>query len=169
MKKFFAMLMALVMAACCIRWQCNHVVIGITLNINDPADSNVLWDAIDAGTQELWIAAWSSTVDPDMYQVYHSSNIPGLVGGTGSNNYHIASEKLDQLIMDGRSTTDQAARKAIYKQALEEIMNWGVELPTYQRQNGFIFSTERINIDTITPDMTPFWTWMAEIDKIELN
>ena len=143
--------------------------IGITLNINDPADSNVLWDAIDAGTQELWIAAWGSTVDPDMYQVYHSSNIPGVEGGTGSNKYHIASETLDKLIMDGRATTDQAARKTIYKQALEEILNWGVELPTYQRSNGFIFSTERVNMETITPDMTPFWTWMAEVDKIELN
>jgi simple sugar transport system permease protein len=27
------MLMALLMAACCIRWQCNHVVVGITLNM----------------------------------------------------------------------------------------------------------------------------------------
>jgi len=27
------MLMALIMALCCVRWQCNHVVIGITLNM----------------------------------------------------------------------------------------------------------------------------------------
>lgn len=30
---FTGMLMALLMAVCCIRWQCNHVVVGITLNM----------------------------------------------------------------------------------------------------------------------------------------
>lgn len=142
--------------------------IGMEIIINDPADSNILWDALDAGSQNMWTAAWGSTPDPDMYQVYYSTNIVGL-GGTDSNHYHIASEELDKLIMDARATTDQAARKTMYKQALEVIMDWGVELPTYQRSNGFIFSTERVNVDTITPDMTPYWTWMAEIDKIEMN
>lgn len=142
--------------------------IGMELIINDPADSNILWDALDAGSQNMWTAAWGSTPDPDMYQVYHSSNIVGL-GGTDSNHYHIASEELDKLILDARATTDQAARKTMYKQALDILMDWGVELPTYQRCNGFIFSTERVNVDSITPDMTPYWTWMAEIDKIEMN
>ena len=73
--------------------------IGIELKINDPADSNVLWDAMDAGTHELWCAAWGATIDPDMYQVYHSSNIVGL-GGSDSNHYHIQSATLDQLILE---------------------------------------------------------------------
>jgi len=51
--------------------------IGITLTINDPADTNVLWDTLDANTHEMWTAAWGSTIDPDMYQVYHSSNGKG--------------------------------------------------------------------------------------------
>ncbi len=142
--------------------------IGMELIINDPADSNILWDALDAGSQNMWAAAWQATPDPDMYQVYHSSNIVGL-GGTDSNHYHIASEELDKLIMDARATTDQAARKTMYKQALDVLMDWAVEIPTYQRSNGYIFSTERVNVDSITPDMTPYWTWMAEIDKIEMN
>lgn len=126
--------------------------IGITLNINDPSDSNELWDALDAGTQNMWTAAWGATVDPDMYQVYHSSNIVGL-GGSDSNHYHIADEELDNLIMEARSTTDQAFRKATYKQCLEIIMDWGVEIPTYQRQECFVFSTERVNMDTVTPEI----------------
>jgi peptide/nickel transport system substrate-binding protein len=64
--------------------------IGITIDINDPTDSNVLWDKLDAGTQDLWCAAWGATIDPDMYQVYHSSNIVGLPGSSESNHYHIA-------------------------------------------------------------------------------
>ena len=142
--------------------------IGITLNINDPADSNELWNAVDAGTQNMWAAAWGATVDPDMYQVYHSSNIPGL-GGTDSNGYHIADSELDTLIMEARSTTDQAFRKATYKQCLEIIMDWGVEIPTYQRQNCVVFSTARVNMDTVTPDITTFWGWMNDIELLEMN
>ena len=142
--------------------------IGITLTINDPADSNVLWDALDAGSQELWCAAWGSTIDPDMYQVYHGNNIVGK-GGTDSNHYHINDEELNELIMEARTSDDQAFRKATYKQCLDIIVDWAVEIPAYQRQNCIIFSTERINIDTLTPDITTFWGWMNDIELLEMN
>ncbi len=142
--------------------------LGVELKINDPSDSNILWDALDAGTQEMWTAAWGATIDPDMYQVYHSSNVVGE-GGTDSNHYHIRDADLDQLIMDGRQSDDQNYRKAIYKQALDIIIDWAVEIPTYQRQNIVIFSTERINIDTLTPDITTFWGWQNDIELLEMN
>ena len=142
---------------------------GMDLIINDPADSNELWDALDAGTAQLWAAAWGSTPDPDMYQVYHSSNVVGLEGSSSSNHYQIQDPALDELIMTARSTTDQAFRKATYKDALELIMSWGVELPTYQRQEATLFSTERVNVDTIPGDLTPYYGWAAEIHNLELN
>ena len=142
---------------------------GMDLIINDPADSNELWDALDAGTAEMWAAAWGATPDPDMYQVYYSTNVHGLEGSSNSNHYGIQSEELDALIMEGRGSTDQAFRKATYKEALELIMSWGVELPTYQRQEATLFSTERVNIDTVPGDLTPFYGWLAEAHTLELN
>lgn len=142
--------------------------IGITLKINDPSDSNELWNKINANTHEMWAAAWQATVDPDMYQVYHSTNCVGR-GGTDNNNYNIADEELDRLIMEARKSPDQAFRKAIYKRALDIILDWGVEIPTYQRQNLVIFSTQRINTETITPDITTYYDWIAEIDKMEMR
>lgn len=144
--------------------------IGIDLQINDPSDSNVLWQAIESNpiSAEFWCAAWSSTADPDMYQVYYSTNGNGK-GGTESNHYMIADDTLDELIMEARTSADQAFRKATYKQCLDIIIDWAVEVPVYQRQNAIIMSTERVNIDTVTPDITPFWRWMAEIEKIETN
>lgn len=141
--------------------------IGITLNINDPADSNILWTSLDSGKQEMWAAAWQSTIDPDMYQVYHSSNIIGK-GGSDSNHYHIADPALDQAIMDARQSADQAYRKQVYKTALDIIVDWAVEIPTYQRQNSVVFSTERVKIDTVTPDITTFYDWNAEIENQEM-
>ena len=142
--------------------------LGMELAINDPADSNILWDALDAGTQELWTAAWGTTIDPDMYQVYHSSGVVGE-GGSDSNHYHIRDEALDQLIVDARLSDDQNYRKAVYKQALDTIIDWAVEIPTYQRLNVIIFSTDRIAVETLTPDITTFWGWMNDIELLEMN
>lgn len=142
--------------------------IGITLEINDPSDSNILWDKLDAGTQNMWAAAWGATPDPDMYQVYHSSNIVGL-GGTDSNHYHIADDNLDRMILEARASADHAFRKSTYKECLETILDWGVEIPIYQRQNAFVISTARVNISTLTPDITTYWTWMNDLQDLEMN
>ncbi|MDO4866766.1 MAG: ABC transporter substrate-binding protein [Clostridia bacterium] len=141
--------------------------IGIELKINDPADSNVLWDALDAGTQNMWCAAWGATIDPDMYQVYHSSGIVGR-GGSDSNHYHIQSDALDQLIVDARQSDDQDYRKQVYKAALDEIIDWAVEVPTYQRQNIVIASSERVDIPTVTGDVTTFWGWLSEVQTMKM-
>ena len=141
--------------------------IGVKLEVYDVADGNILWDGLDANTIAMWAAAWGAAVDPDMYQVYHSTNVTG--SGTGSNHYYITSDKLDELIMAGRTSVDQSYRKATYKEALNEIIDWAVEIPTYQRQNATLVSTERVNVATITPDMTPFWGWMNDIELIEMN
>jgi len=143
--------------------------IGMELKINDPADNNILWDALDSGQQELWTAAWGSTIDPDMYQVYYSTNVVGEENSTEFNHYHIQDAELDKLIMDARKSDDQNFRKAVYKEALEKIIDWAVEIPTYQRKNVIIFSTERINIGTLTPDITTFWGWMNDLELVEMN
>lgn len=142
--------------------------LGIELRINDPADSNILWDSLDAGTQNMWTAAWQSTIDPDMYQTYHSSNIVGEPNSSESNHYHIRDAALDELIIRARQSDDQEYRKNIYKQCLDIIIGWGVELPTYQRQNSVIFSPQRIKMDTVTPDITTFWTWLKEVENVEM-
>ena len=142
--------------------------IGITLIIKDPADSNEMWDALDAGTQNMWCAAWGATIDPDMYQVYHSTSIVGK-GGSDSNHYHIADADLDAAIVDARKSDDQAYRKAVYKTALDIIVDWAVEVPAYQRQNCTVFSSQRVNMDTVTPDITTYWLWYNDIELMEMK
>lgn len=142
--------------------------IGIDLIVNDPTNSNDLWNTLDAATQEMWVAAWQATIDPDMYQVYHSSNIVGL-GGSESNHYHIADSQLDELIIEARTSDDQSFRKQTYKACLDIIIDWAVEIPVYQRQEATIFSVERVNMDTVTPDITTFWGWMNDIELLQMN
>ncbi|MBQ0070732.1 MAG: hypothetical protein KBS81_02560, partial [Spirochaetales bacterium] len=137
--------------------------VGITLMVND-CNTTTWNNAFEANTAELWCAAWQSTVDPDMYQVYHSSNANGM--NTNSNHYQIQSSELDDLIIAGRGSSDTDFRKATYKHAMEIIMDWGVELPLYQRKECTVTSTIRINNETMPKDMTPYWTWYAEINTL---
>lgn len=135
--------------------------IGFTLNINDITEAADLYQSYQSGVAELWAAAWGATPDPDMYQIYHSK---------GSTNYYkINDAELDDLIIAARQSTDQTYRKGLYKAAMEIVMDWAVEIPIYQRSECYIFSTERVNVSTLTPDMTPYWNWMAEVEKLEMN
>ncbi|HCA34437.1 MAG TPA: ABC transporter substrate-binding protein [Lachnospiraceae bacterium] len=135
--------------------------IGITLQVNDLANASDLFAAYQTDAIDMWVAAWSAGIDPDMYQLYHSQ---------GSTNYYkINDPDLDELIVAGRQSLDHEYRKGLYTAAMNIILDWGVEVPVYQRSECYIFSTQRINIDSLTPDMTPYWSWMTEVEKIELN
>ena len=136
--------------------------IGYDLEINDLADTSVLWDTLSAQKAEMWCAAWGASADPDMYQVYHSE-------GGSAYQYAVYSKELDKLIEDARTNSDQSYRKAVYKECLDFIVDYAVEIPTYQRQNGVLYSSERINVDSLVKDPTPFWIWMDEISTLEMN
>ena len=78
-------------------------------------------------------------------------------------------KRWDELIMESRSSADSEYRKAILKQVYDLILDWGVEVPVFQRQNIYVFSTERVNLDTLTPDITTYWNWMHDLEKLEMN
>ena len=140
--------------------------LGITLQVNDVGTS--VWNnALESNTAMMWAAAWQSTVDPDMTQIYHSSNAHGK--GTNSNHYSVDDSALDELIAAGRASADTEERKSIYKDAMEIIMDWGCELPLYQRKDCTVFSSERVDTATIPQDMTPYWGWYAEIETMNVK
>ncbi len=140
--------------------------LGITLQVNDVGTS--VWNnALEGNTAMMWAAAWQASVDPDMTQVYSSENAHG--NGTNSNHYSVDDPDLDALIKAGRSSADTEERKSIYKDAMEIIMDWGCELPTYQRKDCTTFSTERVDIDTVPQDMTPYWKWYDEISTLAVK
>lgn len=135
--------------------------IGMNFIVNDIANASDLFASYQSGEAEMWCAAWQSTADPDMYQLYHSQ---------GSTNYYCINDAdLDELIEAGRQTLETESRKAIYKEAMDIILDWGVELPVYQRSECTLVSSERVNIDSVVQDQTPYWTWKDEIEKLELK
>ncbi len=136
--------------------------IGFDLAINDLSDSSQLWDGINGGTIDMWCAAWSTVPDPDMFQIYHSE-------GGSAKNYRIYQKDLDDLVMEARTNTDQAYRKAVYKEALDYIVDYAVEIPVYQRQEATAYSAERIDPESTVKDATSYWQYRDEIEKLALK
>lgn len=144
--------------------------IGMKLVVNDLSNSSDLWTALNAGQGEIWCAAWGASVDPDMFQVYYSDVANGGANPGGSQYmYNIEDANLDDMILAARASADQTYRKTVYKACLDTIIDWACEVPTYQRQNVIIFSTERVDIDTVTPDITTFYGWMRELENTVLK
>lgn len=133
---------------------------GAVLEITD-TDGQVFMDRLDASDWQMWVAAWQATVDPDMYQTYYSTG--------PSNHYKIKNEELDKLIIDARQTNDIEVRKDYYSKALDIIMDEAVEMPVYQRKNMNVFNQEIVDMESLPDNMTPYYTYFAEVETLRLK
>ena len=138
---------------------------------------------LSSGKLSIWAAAWSSTVDPDMYQVYHMDSQASSTSNWGykqikagknteaySDEYEIITE-LSDLIDKGRSTTDQEKREEIYAEALDKIMELAVEMPTYQRKDMSAYNKNVLKESTMTPESerSPYNGLLSRIWELSYN
>ena len=112
------------------------------------------------GGLEVWAAAWSSTVDPDLYQVYHKDSKATSIKNWGyetifaDNGEQFGYEQgiindLSEKIEAARQTLDEGTRAGIYSEALDLIMDLAVELPTYQRNDLVVYNNKVIDETTL--------------------
>ncbi len=116
---------------------------------------------LTTGKLEVWAAAWTAAVDPDMYQVYHKDSNATSINNWGypymraqqsslySYEWGIVTQ-LSSIIEQARKTDDQTIRKERYKTALDLVMELAVEFPTYQRKDMFAF-TDVLDRDSMMP------------------
>lgn len=125
------------------------------------ADTNAL-TKLATGSLAVWAAAWGSTIDPDMYQVYHKNSTAtstlawgydDILGDTStySEEYNIIL-KLSDLIDQGRRTDNQATRTGIYEEAMRCVLDLAVELPVYQRQTLYAYNLNVIKESSLQHD-----------------
>ena len=126
---------------------------------------------ISTGSLEVWAAAWSSALDPDMYQVYHKDSTatstlawgyPYLKTSGTAEELDILDE-LSELIDDARETNDQAVRADLYEQAMGYVLDLAVELPVYQRDVLYAFNSKVIDAGSMPSDVNPF---SSPLDRI---
>ncbi len=141
---------------------------------------------LTTGKLAVWAAAWSSAIDPDLYQVYHIDSQATSVNNWGykqikANSIAYSTElalvqELSEYIDEGRSYDDSTKegkdlRKAAYADALDVIMELAVELPAYQRMDMTAFNGEVINEKTLVPPAkrSPYNGLFARIWEVNYN
>ncbi|MBR7185969.1 MAG: hypothetical protein IKD43_00490 [Clostridia bacterium] len=135
-------------------------------------DTNAL-TKLATGSLEVWAAAWGSTIDPDMYQVYHKNSTATSVYAWGyreilasPSNYKDETRilnELAELIQSAREITShddyydannqlQPGRTSLYRDAMSLVLDLAVELPVYQRKTLYAFNTKVIDVNTLRKD-----------------
>lgn len=130
---------------------------------------------INTGSLEVWAAAWSSALDPDLYQVYHkdSSATSTLAWGynflktSGSAEELDILDELSDLIDEARETNDQEERSELYKDAMSEILDLAIELPVYQRSVLYAYNSKVIDSSSLPDEVNPYSSPLDRIWEVE--
>ncbi len=129
---------------------------------------------INTGSLEVWAAAWSSALDPDLYQVYHKDSTATstlawgynyIKGTSGTDEEKAILDELSDLIDEARSTNDKAERTRLYEEAMKKILELGIELPVYQRSVLYAYNSKVIDKTTV-PDASELNPYSSPIDRI---
>lgn len=141
--------------------------LGFEIQIREESLEEPMAQRLETGSQEIWFAIRSAGTEPDLQALYHSTNIPGR-SGSGSNVFAIETAELDALLAEGESGSDPAARKQAYWAAMDIVLDWGVEVPFYQAQGCYVFSAQRVKLESLSPALGSFWGWMNDIENLEM-
>ena len=128
---------------------------------------------INTGSLQVWAAAWSSALDPDLYQVYHKDSTATSTLAWGYNYLKTSGsaeeldilDELSELIDEARETNDQEERSELYQEAMEQILDLAIELPVYQRSVLYAYNSKVISSDSL-PDEKEMNPYSSPLDRI---
>ena len=130
---------------------------------------------ISTGSLAVWAAAWSSALDPDMYQVYHKDSTAtstlawgyNYLKNSGTSEELGILDDLSDLIDEARETNDKDERKELYKEAMGYILDLAVELPVYQRDVLYAYDGNVINPDSLPENVNPYSSPLDRLWELE--
>lgn len=131
------------------------------------------------GKLEVWAAAWTTGIDPDLYQIYHKDSKATSTKNWGyetimNNQSEYAEENalltyLSAEIDLARSNVNEEFRTVHYVNALNAIMELAVELPTYQRHDLAVYNNKVIKIDSINQNPSANAGLLFKIWELDYN
>ena len=142
------------------------------------ADTQAL-TKLSTGSLAVWAAAWGTTVDPDMYQVYHKNSNASSVRAWGYTQI-LANEsaywkeieilnEMSAVIDDARETDDRAERTELYEKAMGYVLDLAVELPVYQRKQLYAYNANIIDSASFPEEINPYSSPLDRIWEIKFN
>ena len=117
---------------------------GISL-IPKPTEWSVMLDLINKRDFDAITLGWTSGVETDIYQIFHSKQIEA--GGDNFVGYQ--NERLDQLIEQARGTVNEEKRMPLWREA-EQILYEDQPYTFLMRRESLVFIDDRIRNLEIT-------------------
>ncbi|SKC36958.1 ABC transporter substrate-binding protein [Maledivibacter halophilus] len=106
--------------------QANLMEIGVTASI-EMFEWGAYLEATNSGKQGMFVLGWTSNPDPDATLTPQFSK--ESIGAQNRSRY--VSDKVEQLLLDGRAELNTERRKEIYNELHETVMNDGPWVPLY--------------------------------------
>ena len=138
------------------------------------ADTQAL-TKLSTGSLTVWAAAWGSTIDPDMYQVYHKNSTatstlawgyPTIKTSGSAEEKEILNELSDK-IERARETDVQSDRADLYKEAMGLVLDLAIELPVYQRSVVYVYNSNVIKASSLPEASNPYSSPLDRIWELE--
>ncbi len=132
---------------------------------------------LTTGSLAVWAAAWGTTVDPDMYQVYHKNSTATSTLAWGYREI-LASpatypeenailNDLSEVIDLARETEDREERSELYREAMGYVLDLAIELPVYQRDVLYAYNSNIIDPASMPAQINPYTSPLDHIWDIE--
>ncbi|MDD7402788.1 MAG: ABC transporter substrate-binding protein [Butyribacter sp.] len=128
---------------------------GLALKVVSVDGEKQLQQKLRTKKQQIWVGK-RSAFDMNMQARY----------GTKDNLFGIYDDVLNGTIQDLQQHMTSAERKETYQRCFERIMDWAVEVPVCEYRQIMLYSSKRIDEDTIAEDTTLYYSWMNEIQKV---
>lgn len=139
--------------------------LGITLQLIQVTDEETMRQQLQ-GTQQIWCGLDQVGVDPELaanYKRYKAGSInKGVLTG-------IIDERLDKKLDKVGQRVKAESRIKTVDTIYEILSDWAVEIPVYQSKRVWIMSSDRIDMDTISKETTPYYSVLREVHQIKMN
>ncbi len=145
---------------------------GLGWDITVEPDTQAL-TKLATGSLTVWAAAWGSSLDPDMYQVYHKNSTATSTLAWGYPHLKTAGDDEEKQILNDLADKIEAARETevrnersgLYKEAMSLVLDLAVELPVYQRSTVYVYNTDVIDPDSV-PNQSDINPYSSPLDRI---
>lgn len=142
--------------------------IGLRLELREGCSQKKLAGDLRKGAAQIWCGKAETSVNGDMYAMFHSRIKKDKTAGS-RNYFRIKDSDLDDYIEDSMRTVPLKKSISLYAQSYDKILDWAVEVPVYQECNLTVFSTARVNLETVAQNITPYYDWTQEIQLVEMK
>ncbi len=107
---------------------------------------------------ELWCADRNISQQNGLYNYYADDT-----------QFAVKGPKFNRLFIRADKTVKDSRRQALYQKIFDSVRDMAVEIPVNELQTAAIYSSARINMDTMTPDVTLYYDWTEEIQNVEMK